>query len=271
MSAAAYRLAAAALASAVFLFDAFSSFEGAIAVVYVVVVLLAAQTGRRRDIVVAGLGSLSLTLAAYLVSHGAAPVGSATVRALVSGAAIATATLLALRNQAGTELLAAQARLLDLSHDMIFVRDARGVIRFWNRAAEETYGWSSAEAVGRVADELLGTRYPEDRAAIDARVLETGRWEGTLEHTARSGARVVVESRWSVESDAAGQPVRLLETHTDITERKAAYAALVRSERRFRHMFDTSRVGIVEEDWSAARAALAAAAAAEGATEAEYL
>src|SRR3954454_17253500 len=58
-----------------------------------------------------------------------------------------------LRRQA--ETLRAQARLLDLAHDAILVRDSEGVITFWNRAAEELYGWTAAEAVGRRAQDLL--------------------------------------------------------------------------------------------------------------------
>ena len=34
------------------------------------------------------------------------------------------------------------------------------MVTFWNRTAEDVYGWSAREALGRVADELLGTRYP---------------------------------------------------------------------------------------------------------------
>ncbi len=47
-----------------------------------------------------------------------------------------------------------------------------------------------------------------------------------------------------------------LETHTDVTDRVAAHNALVQSEQRYRRMFDASRVGVVEEDWSAVRTAL---------------
>ncbi|WP_245328880.1 PAS domain S-box protein [Bradyrhizobium centrolobii] len=36
----------------------------------------------------------------------------------------------------------------------------------------------------------------------------------------------------------------------------AAHAALVQSERRYRRMFDASRIGVVEEDWSGLRTAL---------------
>ncbi|MBN9020413.1 MAG: PAS domain S-box protein [Rhizobiales bacterium] len=271
MNATASRAAAAVLAVAIFLFDLLSPLEGAVAVLYVLVILLAARTGQRRDILVAAAAAFTLTLVAYGVSHGLEHAGAATLRAMVSMAAIGIATMLALQNQAATGRLVAQAQLLDLSHDMIFVRDATGVIIFWNNAAQEIYGWSFEEAIGRVADELLQTRYPDDRAAIESILFETGRWDGTLEQSTRSGARLVVESRWALRRDALGRPIGVLETHTDVTERRAAYAALVRSERRYRRMFDASRIGVVQEDWNGVGAALAALPLAEGQTLEAYL
>ena len=154
------RFWSAVLAFAVFLVDVLTPLEGAVAVLYVVAILLAAKTTRRDDIIVAAAGCVVLTIAAYLLSHDLSSVASPALRALVSLAAIAITTLLALQNQAATKRLAAQARLLNLSHDMIFVRDRRGVVTFWNKAAEETYGWPAEDAVGRVADELLRTVYP---------------------------------------------------------------------------------------------------------------
>ena len=59
------------------------------------------------------------------------------------------------------EALREQANLLDLTHDTIFVRDMKDVITYWNRGAEERYGWSSEEAVGRVSHELTQTSFPK--------------------------------------------------------------------------------------------------------------
>jgi PAS domain S-box-containing protein len=257
MSVTAFRIAAVLLALFIFLFDTLSPLEGAVAVLYVLVVLLAAGTGRRADLLLAALSSLILTIVAYVDTHGLRLAGAPTLRALVSVAATTIATLLALKNQMGTATLAAQARLLDLSHDMIFVRDPRGQITFWNRAAEETYGWSSAEAMGRIADELLETQYELAREAVERILRETGRWDGRLVHRTRTGARIVVESRWALQRDAQGAVLGVLETNTDVTRREAAHAALVQSERRYRRMFDASRIGVIQEDWSALRAELA--------------
>ncbi len=41
---------------------------------------------------------------------------------------------------------------------MIFRLDKDGLVTFWNRAAEETYGWSKSEALGQRADDLLKAR-----------------------------------------------------------------------------------------------------------------
>ncbi|HEV7257936.1 MAG TPA: ATP-binding protein [Bosea sp. (in: a-proteobacteria)] len=257
MSLIAFRAAAILLALGIFLIDTLTPLEGAVAVLYVVVVLLAARTARRTDIIVAAAASIALTVIAYVDSHGLRHVGSPTLRALVSLAAIGIVALLALHGQKATETLSSQARLLNLSHDMIFVRDRIGVISFWNNAAEEVYGFTAREAVGRMADDLLRTRYSEPREAVEATLLETGRWDGRLEQRTKGGKALIVESRWAMQRDRSGKPTDVLETHTDVTERQAAHAALIQSERRYRRMFDATRIGVIEEDWTAIRAELA--------------
>ncbi|MEB1528303.1 PAS domain-containing sensor histidine kinase [Xanthomonas sp. WHRI 7945] len=254
----ALRLVAGLLMCAIFVVDTFTALEGAIAVLYVVALLLVARTARRSDMVVTALSGAALTIATYVDTHGVAQVGSQTLRAIVSLAAIATTAVLLLQNQKAMKALCAQATLLDLSHDMIFVRDRFGVITFWNRTAEEVYGWSAQQALGRVADDLLDTRYPIQRQAIEAMLLDAGAWNGVLEQRTRAGATLVVESRWVLQRDPHEAPMGVLETHTDVTERKAAYAALVQSERRYRRMFDASRIGVAQQDWTALRAELAA-------------
>ena len=127
------------------------------------------------------------------------------------------------------EILRERASLLDLTHDTVFVRDMNNVITYWNRGAQELYGWSSQEAVGQVSHELARTNFSEPLDEINSKLLGTGRWEGELIHTTRDGARVVVASRWSLQRDERGNPAAILETNNNITERKRAEEALRRS------------------------------------------
>lgn len=123
-----------------------------------------------------------------------------------------------------TMLPSEQARLLELASDGILVRDLAGIIRFWNCGAERLYGWPRTEAVGRLVQDLLQTRYPQRREEIEARVYQTGRWEGELEHRRRNGSRVIVSSRWALERDSQGEPYAILELNTDVSDRKLAEA-----------------------------------------------
>ncbi len=84
------------------------------------------------------------------------------------------------------------------------------------------YGWTSAEAVGRVSHRLLHTRFPKTRRTIERKVLNAGRWEGELVHSRRGGRRIVVASRWAVQRNADGAPIAVLEINNDVTERKQA-------------------------------------------------
>jgi len=113
-----------------------------------------------------------------------------------------------------------QASLLNLTHDTIFVRDMSDVITYWNRGAQELYGWTAEQAMGKHSHELLQTDFPLPIDEVRAELLRTGRWEGELQKTKADGARVVVASRWSLRRDDQGRPLAILETNNDVTDRK---------------------------------------------------
>jgi len=127
-----------------------------------------------------------------------------------------------------SEGLAEKANVLDLTHDTIFLRDMNNVITFWNRGAEELYGWKAEEVVGKIAHQLLQTVFPAPLEEIYAELLSTGRWEGELRHSKADGAPLTVASRWSLQRDERKKPVAILELNNDITDRRLAEDALRR-------------------------------------------
>jgi PAS domain S-box-containing protein len=125
------------------------------------------------------------------------------------------------------EALLEQAKVLDLAQ--VMVRDMKGYIVVWSLGLQRLYGYSREEAVGRVSHELLETQFPEPLGQIEAELERTGSWEGELVHRTRDGSRVVVASNWVLHRDAQGRPLRVLESNTDVTERRLAAEALKES------------------------------------------
>ena len=132
------------------------------------------------------------------------------------------------------------ADLLDLTHDTIFARDMNDVITYWNRGAEELYGWKKEEAIGKISHELTQTVFPAPLEEINETLLRSDRWEGELIHTKRDGSKVVVASRWSLQRDERGAPLAILETNNDITERRQAEEALRDSEEQWKAAFENN-------------------------------
>jgi PAS domain S-box-containing protein len=64
-----------------------------------------------------------------------------------------------------------QASLLNLTHDTIFVRDMSDIISYWNRGAEELYGWREEEAIGKHSHQLLQTEFPMPIEEVRAELL----------------------------------------------------------------------------------------------------
>jgi PAS domain S-box-containing protein len=124
--------------------------------------------------------------------------------------------------------LAEQAHLLDLSTDAIIVRDLQGVIQFWNLGAEELYGWTRLEALGKQKHQLLKTEFSEPLEQIMDGLQRDGRWAGELVQRRRDGTRIHVSTRWVLDRETRTL-ARVLITDNDITLRKQA-EELMRSE-----------------------------------------
>jgi len=125
-----------------------------------------------------------------------------------------------------------QAELLDLTHDAIIVRDLRDEITYWNRGAEELYGWRAEEILGKLTHELFQTVFPKPLVEIEAETLGKGFWEGELIHHRRDGSAVTVSSRWVLRRDAQGEPGGILESNRDRTQHQ-------QEEEKFRNLLES--------------------------------
>lgn len=111
-----------------------------------------------------------------------------------------------------------QAHLLDQSYDAIFAWRLGNGIVYWNKAAEQLYGFTAAQALGRASHELLATEFPVSHSELLDALQLKNEWAGELIHRHREGHRLMIESRMSLarnENDAL-----VLEVNRDITQRK---------------------------------------------------
>jgi PAS domain S-box-containing protein len=145
-------------------------------------------------------------------------------------------------------VLAEQATLLELAQDAIVVRDMHSRILFWNRGAEVTYGWLSKEVLGMNMSELLKTEFSEPTETIHATLLRRGQYEGEAIQYKRDGTRLIVGSRWALQRDADGEPVRVLTINNDITHRKQADSERVLLTERLSLATAVAKVGVWEWD-----------------------
>lgn len=121
--------------------------------------------------------------------------------------------------------LAKQAKLLDLSFNAVILRDGEDRITYWNKGAEELYGWTQDEVLGRVTHTLFQTEFPEPLDSISGLLRREGRWQGELIHTRKNGAKLTVLSRWALTCDEETNVESIMEANIDISQAKEAEQA----------------------------------------------
>lgn len=162
-------VATSLFALGIFVIDTIPSYDFAIAVLYVVVVLLSLGFCNRRGVLLVGLGCVGLTILSYLLSHDVLEPGAALVRCLVSLLAIAITTFLALKILSMTTGLKTHADLLDLtqrlSHTGSFSWNISAGTVLWS---EESYRIFALDRGAMPTLELMLQRiHPEDRPRLE--------------------------------------------------------------------------------------------------------
>jgi PAS domain S-box-containing protein len=118
--------------------------------------------------------------------------------------------------------LARQAKLLDLSFNAVILRDGKDRITYWNKGAEELYGWERDEVLGQVTHSLFQTEFSEPLDSIFEQLRREKRWQGELTQTRKNGARLTVLSRWALQCDSETNIESIMEANIDISAAKEA-------------------------------------------------
>lgn len=139
--------------------------------------------------------------------------------------------------------------LLATSHDCVIFRDKEGGVVYWNRAAEQLYGWTASEARGQTLKTFLKTTFPKPWKEIESELYAKAQWEGELAHVARDGRTVIVASRLLLQADREGAYLGILQLERDLTEQRRLEQALGREREELEQTRDQrlSELGTANE------------------------
>ncbi len=107
-----------------------------------------------------------------------------------------------------------------LDQSAVIVRTWDGTIKHWTAGCEYLYGWAASDAIGKLCQELLQTKFPVPVQEIQNQLATCGSWKGELTHTRADGAELAISAFWVAKCDADGRPLLVIETQTDITDRE---------------------------------------------------
>jgi PAS domain S-box-containing protein len=115
-----------------------------------------------------------------------------------------------------------QAHLLDVAGQAFVATDPRGAITYWNRAAEELYGWSADEVLGRPVTEVTPSDASREQAEEILSALVSGtKWSGEFMVQRRDGSAFPAFVTDTPIMDDGGGVAGVIGVSMDVTERRA--------------------------------------------------
>lgn len=134
--------------------------------------------------------------------------------------------------------------MVQQSRDAIITWELGGGIISWNKGAEDLYGFSAEEAVGKRTHELLQTEHPISWDEIYQALINQGEWKGELTHHTTSGETVTVSTLHQLLRMPSGRD-QVLEINRDITEESRVQRQLQRANSRIRSILESVTDGFV--------------------------
>ena len=141
--------------------------------------------------------------------------------------------------------LALQAHLLENVHDAICALDDAYRVTYWNEAAEELFGWTREEALGRPSTDLLKASIPgSSREDALQALLSEGSFRGEVLYRHKDGHEIWADVHSRLIRAEDGEVEGVVATFRDIGEQKRAQQALVWEAARLRAIVEAAPVGL---------------------------
>jgi PAS domain S-box-containing protein len=198
----------------------------------------------RERLLTAG-SSLSETL--HLRGDGSVvPVEISANRFVDSGRELITGYIRDISARKAAEATTARAALLLARlRDAVICTELDGTVTFWNEGAEQLFGWSAGEILGRP----LYLRFPPEAAgearALLARVAGGEEWHGEWLDYRRDGSRVWTDSTMGRFLDAEGRPSGILGIARDVSERKQSELERAELEHKLQETQKLESLGVL--------------------------
>lgn len=126
-----------------------------------------------------------------------------------------------LERKQAEQTLRYQAKLLENVSDAVVSTDSSFQILTWNKAAEQLYGWSNKETIGREFGKLVQIEYvgiSRDEFLDDFN--DNGVWSGEVIQYNKAGEKLVIHGSVSALYNSHGERIGAIGVHRDITDSK---------------------------------------------------
>jgi len=151
--------------------------------------------------------------------------------------------------KASDEQIRFQAGLLDTVEQAVIATDMTGTAIYWNRSAEELYGWTRDEVLGRKVNELVVPQMSRLQASEIITQLHAGTsWSGEFLVQRRDETTFWVHVTGSPIHDSAGSLIGIVGVSTDISADRLQREQLTEVSATLQTMIDAAPLAVITLD-----------------------
>ncbi len=147
------------------------------------------------------------------------------------------------------ELNAKLSKAVEQSAGSIVITDTEGRIEYVNRSFSQVTGYAFEEVRGKTPAILNSGRHPKSfYQQLWERIKSGKTWHGEIQNRNKRGDLFWESATISPVKNDQGEITNFLAVKEDITGKKATEEALLRSEEKYRTLFETMTQGVVYQD-----------------------
>lgn len=138
-----------------------------------------------------------------------------------------------------------QSELVDSVSDAIISTDSDFKIKSWNKAAENIYGYSAKQVIGKSMQNLVDVYYiNEDRKKVLNTFLKKGYWKGETLQKRKDGKLLNIYSSVNCIKDDNGNFLGAVAVNRDITDRKRIENQIIVANERLQYLLSSTQAVI---------------------------